>query len=62
MVLANGNKGKSDLEKYFHQFRTHIVGVNQTFQSPYGEQKLMYLDWTASFCIGAKLSFYRCRS
>lgn len=48
MVLANGNKGKSDLEKYFHQFRTHIVGVNQTFQSPYGEQKLMYLDWTAS--------------
>jgi len=38
----------SNLEAYFQQFRKHIVGVNQTFQSPYGEQKIIYTDWTAS--------------
>ena len=37
-----------NLEKYFNQFRKNIVGINQTFTSPYGEQKLMYTDWTAS--------------
>ena len=36
------------LEKYFNQFRENIVGINQTFVSPYGEQKLIYTDWTAS--------------
>lgn len=36
------------LEQYFQQFRKNIIGVDQTFQSPYGEQKLMYTDWTAS--------------
>ncbi|WKD86807.1 putative cysteine desulfurase [Polaribacter huanghezhanensis] len=36
------------LEHYFSQFRTHIVGVDQKFESPYGEQHLMYTDWTAS--------------
>ena len=37
-----------DLEQYFSQFREHIIGINQTFKSPYGEQKLIYADWTAS--------------
>lgn len=36
------------LEKYFSPFRKNIVGVNQTFESPYGKQKLIYTDWTAS--------------
>lgn len=36
------------LEKYFNQFRKHIVGVDQKFESPYGEQYLIYTDWTAS--------------
>ena len=36
------------LEKYFNQFRDHIVGVDQTFESPYGKQQLIYTDWTAS--------------
>lgn len=36
------------LEKYFKQFRDHIVGVDQKFESPYGEQHLIYTDWTAS--------------
>ncbi|WP_111706957.1 aminotransferase class V-fold PLP-dependent enzyme [Lutibacter citreus] len=36
------------LEKYFKQFRNNIVGVNQTFNSPYGEKEIIYTDWTAS--------------
>jgi selenocysteine lyase/cysteine desulfurase len=38
----------SELEAYFQQFRKHIVGVDQTFESPYGEKKIIYTDWTAS--------------
>ncbi|WP_299016447.1 aminotransferase class V-fold PLP-dependent enzyme [uncultured Polaribacter sp.] len=37
-----------NLEQYFSQFRKNIVGIDQTFVSPYGEQKLVYADWTAS--------------
>jgi len=37
-----------DLETYFKKFREGIIGINQTFFSPYGEQKLIYTDWTAS--------------
>ncbi|WP_242132567.1 aminotransferase class V-fold PLP-dependent enzyme [Aestuariivivens marinum] len=46
----NSNSVKTDttLENYFQQFRKHIVGIDQTFKSPYGEQKLIYTDWTAS--------------
>jgi selenocysteine lyase/cysteine desulfurase len=38
----------STLEQYFKQFRDQIIGVDQTFVSPYGMQKLIYTDWTAS--------------
>ena len=38
----------SELEQYFQQFRKNIVGVDQTFQSPYGEKEIVYTDWTAS--------------
>lgn len=37
-----------NLETYFQQFRSNIVGVDATFQSPYGTQKLLYADWIAS--------------
>jgi selenocysteine lyase/cysteine desulfurase len=37
-----------DLEHFFSSFRNHIIGINQTFQSPYGTQKVIYADWTAS--------------
>ena len=37
-----------NLEQYFDKFRKNIVGINQTYQSPYGEQKMIYTDWTAS--------------
>jgi len=39
---------KNDLENYFKPFRDNIVGINQTFKSPFGEQKIIYTDWTAS--------------
>ena len=37
-----------DLEVYFEKYRKNIVGIDQTFLSPYGEKKLIYTDWTAS--------------
>ncbi len=38
----------NSLEQYFKPFRDQIIGIDQTFVSPYGEQKLIYTDWTAS--------------
>ncbi len=38
----------SKLEQYFAPFRENIIGINQTFQSPFGEKKIVYTDWTAS--------------
>lgn len=35
-------------EKYFEKFRKNIIGIDQTFVSPYGIQKLVYADWIAS--------------
>ena len=37
-----------NLEKYFEKFRKNIIGIDQMFQSPYGEQKITYCDWIAS--------------
>lgn len=36
------------LEHYFDQFRENIIGIDQEFVSPYGKQKIIYTDWTAS--------------
>ena len=41
-------KAPSALEMYFDEFRKNIVGIDQTFESPYGTQNLVYADWTAS--------------
>ncbi len=38
----------SSLEMYFEKFRNNIVGGNQYFESPYGTQRIIYADWTAS--------------
>ncbi|MCX6155289.1 MAG: aminotransferase class V-fold PLP-dependent enzyme [Candidatus Kapabacteria bacterium] len=35
-------------EQYFKQFRDEIIGIDQTFDSPYGLKKIIYADWTAS--------------
>ncbi len=36
------------LEKHFFKFRENIIGIDQSFCTPYGEQKLIYADWIAS--------------
>ncbi|MFO7844712.1 MAG: aminotransferase class V-fold PLP-dependent enzyme [Bacteroidales bacterium] len=38
----------SSLEKHFEPFRKNIVGFNASYNSPYGEQKIIYADWIAS--------------
>lgn len=42
------NQNKTELEDYFDVFRQEILGINQTFLSPFGEKKIIYTDWTAS--------------
>jgi selenocysteine lyase/cysteine desulfurase len=41
-------KVTTQLELYFQQFRDNIIGIEQEFESPYGLQKIIYTDWTAS--------------
>jgi selenocysteine lyase/cysteine desulfurase len=41
-------KTHTDLENYFESFRKNIIGYDQTFESPYGKQRILYADWTAS--------------
>ena len=36
------------MEDYFKKFRDNIIGIDQTFASPFGEQKIIYGDWIAS--------------
>ncbi len=38
----------TQLELYFQEFRKNIIGIDQEFVSPYGKQKIIYTDWTAS--------------
>lgn len=36
------------LENYFSSFREQIIGIDQTFESPFGQQQILYADWIAS--------------
>ena len=36
------------LESMFEPFRRNIVGYDQKFRTPYGDQRIVYADWTAS--------------
>ena len=36
------------LESHFAPYRARTLGHDQTFRSPYGEQRIVYADWTAS--------------
>jgi selenocysteine lyase/cysteine desulfurase len=38
----------TSLEQYFKQFRDNIIGIDQNFISPFGQQQIIYTDWTAS--------------
>ena len=48
MLQAADTIVKSELEEYFLKFRQNIIGIGQEFVSPYGKQKIVYTDWTAS--------------
>jgi selenocysteine lyase/cysteine desulfurase len=39
---------ETKLERYFSKFKGNTIGVNHTFESVYGKQKLLYADWIAS--------------
>lgn len=36
------------LESYFKAFRDQIIGIDQSFTSPFGKKKIVYADWIAS--------------
>ncbi|MDO6760261.1 aminotransferase class V-fold PLP-dependent enzyme [Tamlana sp. 2_MG-2023] len=46
--ILNKDQTPSKLETYFAPFREQIVGNDTYFISPYGKQKIIYADWTAS--------------
>jgi len=49
MINAKAITNKtSNLEDYFQEFRQHIIGIDQEFGSPFGNQNIVYTDWTAS--------------
>lgn len=37
-----------ELEKFFSAFRRGIIGNRQVFDGPFGQQEIVYADWTAS--------------
>ena len=39
---------QTSLENYFAAFRENIIGINQSFESPFGTKQIIYADWTAS--------------
>jgi selenocysteine lyase/cysteine desulfurase len=36
------------LQDYFQYFRKNIIGIDTSFTTPFGKQKIVYADWTAS--------------
>lgn len=37
-----------ELSAHFEKFRANVVGIDQTIETPYGVQPLIYADWIAS--------------
>jgi selenocysteine lyase/cysteine desulfurase len=44
----NTTEKTTQLELYFNSFRENIIGINQKFESPFGNKPIIYTDWTAS--------------
>jgi len=38
----------TELEKFFQPFRENIIGIDTSYESPFGRQKIVYGDWIAS--------------
>jgi len=49
-----------NLENYFSSFRNNIIGIDANFQSPYGNQRIVYADWIASGRMYAPLEKKLC--
>jgi selenocysteine lyase/cysteine desulfurase len=47
-MLKTSEKLETKLEAYFAPFRKNILGIDQTFESPFGTKRIVYADWTAS--------------
>ena len=51
-IIDDGEMGckypKSGLENYFSAFRKNVMGLQQFFESPFGQKEIIYADWTAS--------------
>lgn len=47
-TTAFSTSQKTSLEEYFSPFRNNIIGQNQLFESPIGQHRIVYADWTAS--------------
>jgi selenocysteine lyase/cysteine desulfurase len=39
---------RTSLEDHFSGFRKNIIGIDQTFESPFGIKRIIYADWTAT--------------
>jgi selenocysteine lyase/cysteine desulfurase len=46
--MENSIEGSNALQKHFDQFRKEIVGIDSSFETPYGKMPLIYADWIAS--------------
>jgi hypothetical protein len=38
----------NNLDQYFAKYVRHIIGIDQTIETPNGQKKLIYSDWIAS--------------
>jgi selenocysteine lyase/cysteine desulfurase len=38
----------TELEKYFVKFRNNIIGIDESYDTPYGSKRIVYADWIAS--------------
>ncbi len=47
-ALTKPDTRATSLEAYFAPFRQNIIGYDQEFPSPFGPQRIVYADWTAS--------------
>jgi len=45
---STATNSQISLEEHFDRFRRQVVGINQTFDGPYGTKRIIYADWIAS--------------
>ncbi|KQW99450.1 aminotransferase class V-fold PLP-dependent enzyme [Flavobacterium sp. Root420] len=48
MSVTENKTANIGVEQYFAKFREYTIGADHSFESIYGQQKLLYADWIAS--------------